>query len=118
MSGTYGYFHNLLFREGEGRLAENCRLDLSKEATVSFGDSLAHDAGNAAGMLSTHLRRVNEILSDACQAEAPYAPSMEAISELAWTMDELHGLLDVLRCIEDLSEDQRKAAVPVMEQSS
>src|SRR5690606_29339738 len=92
MSATYGYFHNLLFREGEGRLPENCRLDLSMEATADFGDSLANHAGNSAGMLSTHLRRVNEILSDACQAEAPHTPSMEAISELAWTMDELHGL--------------------------
>lgn len=104
MSGDYGYFHDLFFVDGP-HTAANCRLDVSRPPKTADGEPVYLAAGNAAGMLSTHLRRMSEVLHDAFDTDEPLPPSREAMRDITWSMGELSGLLDVMRRIEELGRE-------------
>ena len=67
------------------------------------------EAGNAAGMLSTHPRRVNELLALATNREQRFETPMDMVSERAWSMGELNGLLPLLRNFEGTAKSLSKA---------
>lgn len=111
MSGNYGYFHDLFFAD-DAHTAASCRLDLARPPRNPDGESVYMAASDAAGMLSTHLRRLSEVLHHAFDTDDPVPPSREAMRDIAWTTDELNGLLEVLRSIEEISRaaEKRSAA--------
>ena len=87
-----GYFESLLF--------DTQNPDYRCKLRPTDAQEVRALAADAAAMLVTHMRVVNRTLSDAFE-DPRVEPSRKTLSELAWTMDELGGLVEAMHSIED-----------------